>query len=335
MRVLATGATGFIGRRLVESLCGEGLEVRAISRHASVGDLIRRCPSGSIVPLVADLTRTASLEGICANVEAVFHLAGYAHASDTNDRSAALIHRQVTVEGTRLLLEQACRSGVGRFIFVSSVKAMGEGGEECLEETVAASPVTEYGQAKLEAEQLVMAAGRDCGMHVCVLRLPMVYGPGVKGNLLHMIGAIDRGRFPPLSEVNNRRSMVHADDVVAALRLAMEHARAGGEIYLVTDGRAYSTRDIYVLICRALGRAIPSWTVPAATLRAAALTGDVIGRMRGRPFFFNSIALDKLLGSAWYSSDKIERELGFKPMHTFETALPAMLEEYRKRGRTA
>lgn len=335
MRVLVTGATGFIGRRLVESLCGEGLEVRAISRHASVGDLIHRCPSGRIVPLVADLARTASLEGICANVEAIFHLAGYAHAPDTNGRSAALIHRQVTVEGTRLLLEQACRSGVGRFIFVSSAKAMGEGGEECLEETVAASPVTEYGQAKLEAEQLVMAAGRDCGMHVCVLRLPLVYGPGVKGNLLQMIKAIDNGRVPSPPEVSNRRSMVHVDDVVQALRLAVENPKANGEVYLVTDGRVYSTREMYVLIRRALGRAVPRWAVPAGALRAIAWMGDAIGRMRGRPFFFNSIVLDKLLGSAWYSSAKIERDLGFKPTHTLETALPAMVEEYRKRDGTA
>lgn len=322
-----TGASGFIGRRLVDALCKTDAHVKVLVRRAhSFYD------NHSIVPIVADLSEMASPNHrLCEDVDTVFHLAGYAHASDANDKSAALIHRQVTVGGTRLLFEQASRAGVGRFVFVSSVKAMGEGSQKCLEEAAAASPVTEYGQAKLEAERLILTQGRDCGMHVCVLRLPLVYGQGVKGNLMHMIRAIDRGRFTPVPEVGNKRSMVHVDDVVQALRLAVENPKANGEIYLVTDGRAYSTREIYELMCRALGRAAPRWAVPVGALRAIAGIGDAVGRMRGRPFFFNSVALDKLLGSAWYNSDKIERELGFKPTHTLETALPAMVEEYRKR----
>lgn len=335
MRVLVTGATGFIGRRLVKALCDADMEVKVLSRHGSVGDLVRNCPGGKIIPVAADLTRVASLDQVCTDVDDVCHLAGYAHTEDTNDESAVSIHRQVTVNGTRLLLEQARREGVRRFIFVSSVKATGEGGAECVDETAAAMPVTEYGRAKLEAEQLVLGAGRDTEMHVCVLRLPLVYGPGVKGNLLQMIKAIDNGRFPPPPGVSNRRSMVHVDDVVRALRLAVENPKANGEVYLVTDGRVYSTREMYVLIRRALGGAEPRWAVPAGALRAIAWMGDAIGCMRGRPFFFNSIVLDKLLGSAWYSSAKIERDLGFKPTHTFETALPAMVEEYRKRDDTA
>lgn len=335
MRVLVTGATGFIGRRLVKALCDADIEVKALSRHSSVGDLVRNCPGGKIIPVEADLTQVASLDHVCADVDGVCHLAGYAHAEDANDESAASIHRQITVNGTRLLLEQACREGVRRFIFVSSVKAMTEGGAECIDETAAALPVTEYGRAKLKAEQLVLDAGRDAEMHVCVLRLPLVYGPGVKGNLLRMIKAIDNGRFPPPPGVSNRRSMVHVDDVVRALRLAAEHPRANGEVYLVTDGRTYSTREIYVLIRRALGGAEPRWAVPAGALRAIAWMGDAIGRIQGRPFVFNSIMLEKLLGSAWYSSTKIERDLGFKPAHTLETALPAMVEEYRMRNGTA
>lgn len=331
MRVLVTGATGFIGRRLVRTLCENGIAVEALSRYDSIGGLVRDCPGGRITPIVADLTHVASLDQVCDDVDGVFHLAGYAHAVDANSESAAVIHRRVTVDGTRALLEQARRAGVTRFVYVSSVKAMGEASEEYIDETVVALPVTEYGRAKLEAEQLVLAMGRDFGMHVCVLRLPLVYGPEAKGNLLQMIRTIDSGRFPPPPKVYNRRSLVHVDDVVTALRLAMEHPRADGEIYLVTDGRAYSTREIYELMCRALGRAAPRWAVPVGVLRAIAGIGDAAGRMRGRPFFFNSVALDKLLGSAWYNSDKIERELGFKPTHTLETALPGMVEEYRKR----
>lgn len=90
--------------------------------------------------------------------------------------------------------------------------------------------------------------------HACLhIAIPLVYGPGVKGNLLHMINAIDKGRFPLVRDVHNKRSMVHVDDVVQALRLAVENPRANGEVYFVTDGRTYSTYEICALIRRALG----------------------------------------------------------------------------------
>jgi len=209
---------------------------------------------------------------------------------------------------------------------------MGEGGEKRFDETDATLPITEYGRAKLEAERLVLALGRDRGMHVCVLRLPLVYGPRVKGNLLQMIKAIDRGQFPPLPEAHNKRSMVHVDDVIQALRLAAENPAANRQVYLVTDGQTYSTRQMYDMIRAALRKPAVCWSVPLGLLRLAAGVGDAIGSVQGRPFFFNSMMLDKLLGSAWYSSEKIERDLGFKPTQTLETALPAMVEEYRRKG---
>lgn len=332
MRVLVTGATGFVGRQLVKALSTAGANVRALIRPRHAGSGSPPYSYGNVIPMMGDLTEPDSLRCACDDIDTVFHLAGYAHADDANGDAAAMLHRQITVEGTRVLLAEALTAGVRRFVFVSSVKAAGEGCEECLDETAPASPVTSYGRAKLEAEQIVLEMGRGHGMHVSVLRLPLVYGSGNKGNLPRMIEAIDQGRFPPLPEVHNKRSMVHVDDVVQALRLAVENPRANGEVYLVTDGRAYSTYEICALIRRALGRAEPKWKVPIGVLRAAAGIGDAISRVRGLPFFFNSVTLNKLVGSAWYSSEKIERDLGFRRTHTLETALPEMVEEYRGRA---
>lgn len=328
-RVLVTGATGFIGRRLVVALCETGIPVKALCRQSSDADLFGNVRT-HVVTVVGDLTQAKSLNGVCEGIDTVFHLAGYAHATDANDDSAAAVHREVTIGGTKALLEEAGRAGVKRFVFVSSVKVMGEGKEGCVNEAAAAAPVTEYGRAKLVAEQLVLGRGKDCGMHVCVLRLPLAYGPGVKGNLLQMIEAIDRDRFPPLPKVNNRRSMVHVDDVVHALCLVAGNSKANGKVYLVTDGQNYSTHDIYLLLRQALGRCSPRWAIPISAMRAAAVVGDMVGRIRGRPAPFNSATLIKLLSSAWYSSDKIESELGFKPNFNLETALPAIVEEYRR-----
>lgn len=321
------GATGFIGRRAVDVLRQQGVAIHALTRDA--GKIAALWADGSVAEFRADLTGGEDLRDAFRDADTMLHLAGYAHASDQDSPEAERLHQATTVEGTRALLSAAVAAGVRRFVFLSSVKAMGEGGEDCLDETASEAPASHYGRAKLEAERLVLAAGREHGMHVCVLRLPLVYGPGNKGNIPRMIEAIDRGRFPPLPEMNNRRSMVHVDDVVQALLFAVENSAANGQVFIVTDGRTYSTRQIYTGICQALGRAVPAWTIPIWVLRLGARLGDAMERISGRAMPLTTSTLDKLLGSAWYSSDKIRRELGFVPRHALFDALPDMIAEYR------
>jgi nucleoside-diphosphate-sugar epimerase len=116
--------------------------------------------------------------------------------------------------------------------------------------------------------------------------------------------------------------MVHVDDVVQAALLAAEIPEAAGQIYIVTDGQAYSTRQIYDWIRGALGKAPLNWQIPMTLLTFLAKTGDTIGHTVGRRFPFDSAALDKLTGSAWYSSAKIQRELGFRPRHSLQSSIP-------------
>ena len=328
--VLVTGATGFIGRHLVARLLEAGASVKVVVREARVKDAARLWQGAGLTQVVADLMDQDLPSHLCDQADTVFHLAGYAHAEDANDPRAANVHWQITVEATRTLLAQAAHSGVRRFVFVSSVKAMGEGGDIALDESSPAAPETAYGKAKRAAEKLVLAAGLAHGMHVCVLRLPLVYGPGGKGNLSRMISAIDRGRFPPISDTGNRRSMVHVDDVVQALLLAAEKPEADGQTYIVTDRQAYSTRQIYEWCREALGKPVTRWSVPLSVLQLAAKSGDIFLWLTGRHFFLDSERLGKLTGSAWYSSDKISRDLGFKPRWDLEHALPEMVTEYRK-----
>ena len=184
-----------------------------------------------------------------------------------------------------------------------------------------------HGRAKLADEGRVLAAA-DHGVYACVLRLPVVYGRDNRGNIPRMIEAVDRGRFPPLPEVHNRRSMVHVDDVVRAALLAAGSEAASGKVYLVTDGEVYSGGRIYAAICGALGRVPPRWSVPVGLLRAGAAAGEFAGRVTGRPMPLNRAVLRKLLGSAWYSSGRIVRELGFRPSRTLEDALPEMVAVY-------
>jgi len=310
-RALITGAMGFIGRMLCQQLREQGgVQVLGGMRQVAEG------PWDEVI--LFDLATQRLPEDALNGVDTVFHLAGKAHAlSETRQEEEEYF--RINAEGTAAMLDAAKDAGVRRFVFISSVKAMGEGGDACQDESQICCPETPYGRSKLAAERLVLEGGYV--PEPVVLRLTMVYGASRKGNLPRMIEAVARKRFPPLPEVGNKRSMVHVEDVVQAALLAAQKQEAVGQTYIVTDGRTYSTRQIYQWICEALATPVPGWTVPIQLLKALAKVGDAIGQLRGRRFMFDSDALDKLVGSACYSSEKIQRELGFRPTNELESGL--------------
>lgn len=308
--VLVTGAAGFIGSRVSLKLSQTGFCIRHLLHHAH-----HKIPDAWVVDLRSAPLSTA----VTNNCDTVFHLAGKAHALAENQQDAAE-YFQINTEGTRKLLEAAKQAGVKKFIYFSSVKAVGDSDTRPMDESVATVADTPYGQSKYAAEQLVLHGGYV--PHPVVIRPSMVYGATEKGNLPQMIKAIAKGVFPPLPETHNRRSMIHVDDVVNAAILAAECPQAAGQIYIVTDGQAYSTRQLYDWIREALGKPPIDWSVPYPLLDVLAKSGDAIGALSRRRFPLDSDALQKLTGSAWYSSAKIERELGFRPQHTLRQALP-------------
>ena len=314
--VLVTGATGFIGRVLCERLMREGARVRALARTATPG------PWHEFVEL--DLAGEG-LDGL-SGVDSVFHLASKVHAlGELHGETAD--YQRLNVGGTGRLVAGALEHGVSRFVYFSSVKAMSEGGAVCVDETAPPRPQTAYGQSKLDAEAIVLEAGASKRMHTAVLRLPPVYGRACKGNLCDMLSAVERRRFPPIAECGNKRSFVHVEDVVSAALLVSREPMANGEVYIVCDDRSYSTRELYEMMCRGLGRSVPGWSMPMWILASLARVGDLIGWARGRRFMLDSGRLEKLNGSAWYSSAKIRRNLGFHPEHTLAAGLREMAEK--------
>lgn len=317
-QILVSGAHGFIGVKLIQFLLQQGFRVRTLTRNATKD----KTDNHSI-----DLGMDECPATLCANIDTIFHLAGKAHAlAETHQDEAEYF--QINTEGTRKLLEAAKQAGVQKFIYFSSVKAVGDSDIQPMDESVQAPADTPYGQSKYAAEQLVLHGGYV--PHPVVIRPSMVYGNTEKGNLPRMIQAIRRGMFPPLPETHNRRSMVHVDDVVQAAILAAEKPEAAGQIYIVTDGQAYSTRQIYDWIRPVLGKSSLNASIPMGFLKLLAKSGDAIGRISGRRFPFDSDALDKLTGSAWYSSVKIQRELGFSPQHTLQSSLPDIVRYLNK-----
>lgn len=323
--VLVTGATGKVGRRLVTALLTRGASVSVLSRDT--GRARTLWPGYAVDLRRGDLTEPASLEGVLDGIRWVFHLASYSPAPDEPDIYEAPAHWLVTAEGTRNLVAAALSSGVERLVYLSSVKAMGDAagaGDAPADESTPPVPDSLYGRAKLAAEQAVLAAG-ERGVHVAVLRLPMVYGLSGQGNIARMIEAVARNRFPPWPRIENRRSAIHVDDAVQAALLAASLPQAAGQLYLVSDGGDYSTRRLYELICRALGRDLPRWTVPLWVLASVAAAGSMIEGLSGRAMPLTRTALSKLTGNAWYASEKIRRDLGFSPEHQLETEIEAMV----------
>lgn len=314
---LVTGGSGFIGRRLCVHLRQHGMKVRVAARHPAEG------PWDDFLPL--DLSTDDLPPAALKHVDTVFHLAAKTHVTRAAPNDPE--HWAVTVRGTRRVLEAAQRGGASRFVFMSSVKATGDGGNTLVDEDFDQPPQTAYGRAKREAEEHVLTTARQSGMHPVVLRPPLVYGPGWKGNLWRMFRAVQAGRFPPLPENGNRRSMVHVADVAEAALLAAERPEAEARVYLLADGEAYSTRRVYEAMCHALGRRVPGWQVPLWVLNGAAKAGDVLSAHGRRPVPFDSQALDRLLGSAVYDASRARQELQWTPRHTFEESLPEIVAD--------
>lgn len=306
MSVLVTGASGFIGRRLLQE--GERALVRA--------------PIGTPGEVIADLLDPESLRTACSGIDTIFHCAGYAHAFTASDPE---IHRRINYQGTCNLLTAAGEAGVRRFVFLSSVKAMAEPRDKCVDETWPGEPSTPYGKAKRNAELAVLEAGARFGMHAVNLRLAMVYGRGGRGNLERMAGEIKSGWFPPLPETGNRRSLLHVNDVISAIRCVAGNSNANGQTYIIADPRAYSGRQIYDAIRSTLGKSTLRWHVPAGVLRSGGILGDRLETLLRVSMPINSEVISRLLGSACYSPARIERELGWKASVKLVDGLKEML----------
>ncbi|MFO1372873.1 MAG: NAD-dependent epimerase/dehydratase family protein [Candidatus Competibacteraceae bacterium] len=325
--VLVTGGTGFVGQQLVTELQTLGARVHVLVRP---GRQVLLGGAG-METIAGDLADADSLARACTGIDTIIHAAGFAHADAANTPDFSARHWAINAEGVFRLLDAAVGAGVERFVFLSSIKAAGDPGARCVDETWNAPPETPYGQAKRAAEERVLAVGREYGRHVVNLRLALVYGPGMKGNLMRLLRAVQRGWFPPLPETGNRRSLVHVQDVVQAALLAAAHPVAAGQTYLVTDGQPYSGRELYVWACQALGRSAPGWAVPASVLQSVAGVADRLGYLCGRRDGSARTALDKLLGWACYNSARLGSELGYQPVWTLYRYGEVLAQKLRER----
>ncbi len=311
---LVTGATGFIGSHLCDVLHQHGANIRVLLHSEQK----TRWTQSYVCNLGEQDVPDQAMQG----VDIVFHLAGRAH-SLADSKSQDSLYFAINVDGTRALLEAAKKGNIKRFIFFSSVKAMGEENNNRLDENSIANPESAYGKSKKEAEDLVL--NNEYVKHASVLRLTMVYGDPDKGNLVKMIRAISANKFPPIANVVNKRSMIHVDDVIQAAVLAATSTVSAGKVYILSDGVDYSVNKIYQTIRQSLGKKESSLSVPLIILHMIAKIGDVARVVSSKRTLFDSDNLQKLIGNSFFSSKKAEKELKFLPKRNLYNEIPEII----------
>lgn len=315
--ILVTGATGFVGRAVVERLVrvqrpfrvalrqekGKG---RALSEHAV---------------LVGDLSPTTDWSEALAGVSAVVHCAARVHVMRESVSDPLSAFRLVNVEGTLRLARQAAAVGVRRFVFVSSIKVNGEAsspGCPFLADDPSAAEDA-YGVSKREAEDGLRQLAASTGLEVVIVRPPLVYGPGVKANFASLARAVAKGLPLPLGAVtSNRRSMVFLDNLVDLLLTCVDHPAAANQVFLVSDGEDLSTADLIRRLAEAGARRARLWPVPLSLLR---WSGVLMGQSK---------LIQRLLGSLQVDIDKTRDLLGWTPPTPVDEGLRRVMQEFTR-----
>lgn len=307
--VLITGGTGFVGRALWQRLLEKQYRVHILARSA----LSASPDVDSSVYFQGDINDPAVLQAACAGVDTVFHLAAYAHVNQHD--TAAM--RAVNVEGTRNLLKAAKQAGVRRIVYFSSILA----------DSTLYPKLTAYGQAKHDAESLLLAAANAGEIEVCVLRPTNVYGLGMKGNLLSVLKLIHRGWMPPLPVPSASLTLVGSRDLCEAALLAGESNRANKQVYAVTDGKTYTMKGVELSARKALSREPFRWQFPKEGFYLVFAVCELLGKVLRLPNAPGLRSYRVLNTDTVVSSEKIQQELGYNPASSLTQELPQILQQ--------
>jgi nucleoside-diphosphate-sugar epimerase len=311
--VLVTGANGFVGAAVCAAAAARGWRVRGAVRSA-------RELSAGAEPIVVG-TVNGSTDWTCAleGADAVIHLAARVHVMVETSSDPLADFRELNVHATRNLAEQAVHAGVRRFVYVSSVKVNGEETRDGLSFSDADVPAPEdpYGISKWEAEQALRQVSDATRLEVVVVRPPLVYGPGVRGNFIQMLRIVSRGVPLPFASVRNSRDLVYLANLADALITCVAHPAAVGKTYLISDGEGVSTPSLLRQVASALGVSSRLLPFPPALLRLA-------GQLTGR-----SSQVERLLGSLRVDGGRIRSDLQWSPPYSFREGIAATATWFR------
>ena len=307
--ILVSGANGFLGSALLAQLRVKCVPVRAAVRTATNPNQI----------VVGDINSSTNWQSALENIDTVIHTAAHVHVMKREGKNTLGLFRETNTEGTLNLARQAAKANVKRFIFISSIKVNGESTLPGKAFTADDKPEPEdpYGISKWEAETKLQQLAAESELEVVIIRPPLIYGPGVKGNFMRLIRWVDSGIPLPLGAVKNKRSLVALDNLVGLILTCIDHPAAANQIFLAGDGEDLSTTELLQRIGRIMDRRIRLIPFPTGLLTFAA---SVLGQ--------RAIA-QRLCGSLQVDISKARSLLGWKPSVPVDEGLRKVVEDFK------
>lgn len=282
MRVAITGATGFVGKHLINVLMEKGF---------SAEDLViigrRQTDLSNVTFYKGSIDRKTDYRKALGSVDVIIHCAARVHLMNDTESEPLTEFRSVNTLGTLNLAKQAARTGVKRFIFLSSIKVNGESTSGKIPFTASdkLAPEDPYGTSKAEAEQQLLELGKQTGIEIVIIRPPLVYGEGVKANFASLMRFVDKGLPLPFRAIrNNKRSLVSVYNLVDLIKVCIEHPNAANQIFLASDEHDLSTAEMVALMARVQGKRNVALPVPVWCFKLAGKLlnkTDVIDRLTG------------------------------------------------------
>ena len=297
-RVLVTGANGFVGRHVCRRFLDAGWQVRGTVRSSGARSML---PKGVEPHEIESIENSNDWQRALGGVDVVVHLIARTHVLEDDAEDPLQEYRRINVEGTKQLLQACGDSSVQRFLFMSSIKAVGEGADRPYRESDPCEPEDGYGFSKREAEQLVTRFSLQTGIESVIIRPPLVYGPDVRGNFARLAKAVARGVPMPLGCVTKTRSMIFVDNLADATFVCATHPAAANELFHVADAEPISSRKLVQLLAASFDRPARLIPVPVPMLKWCGL---LIGR---------SAEIERLVGTLTVSTDTIERLICWRP----------------------
>jgi nucleoside-diphosphate-sugar epimerase len=310
MRILVTGSSGFIARFLIPGLAARGHEVVGIDTRAGAdfGDHFRF--------IHANILDEDAVNRAMQQVDLVVHLA----AEHKDFGVAESLYHQVNVDGTDNLLRSAARSGVGKFVFFSSVAVYGESPVPTHEEQSPA-PDSPYGKTKLLAERRIEEWGReDAGRQVVIVRPTVIFGPWNYANMYRLIESVAKRRYIGVGDGRNIKSVGYVENVTAATLFLVDRLKPGLELYNYADAPHLSTGELVRCIAHSLKVSVPFVRIPKPLALACAFPFDVVAKATGADLPLTAKRIDKFTSPTHHLAGKI-RAIGYEPPYSLEEGI--------------